>query len=100
MNSKQNPQEKKKFRRETKIRTNGLENIRNKKIRIFKFDDQTKMKDCIYTPDYGKGTILVMGESLKKSLSISFDGSAKLKARIRGQRDSYLKYALHALVKN
>ena len=77
---------------------NGLENVKNKKLRFFKFDHLTEIKNVIHNKP--ESAFLVMGENLKEAFSISLDGSTKTPATIKAPRDDYLKYSPHALIKN
>ena len=78
----------------------GLENVKNKKFRIFKFDRGTGIKNFIHNPG---NAILVMGDNLNEAFLISLDGSRKTPAKIKAPENEYygyLEYSPHALIKN
>ena len=75
----------------------GLENIKNKKLRIFKEDNRIEMKN--FHTSSGN-LILVMGQNLAEAFAISYDGDRKVRAAIVGPENDYLQWATHARVKN
>ena len=77
----------------------GLENVNNKKIRIFKTDRRSRLKH-FFSKSKKKSAILVMGWDLHKAFAISFDGLTKRAASIEAPSVNYIQYAHHALVKN
>ena len=79
------------------MKMTGFEISKNKKMRMFKFDDRAEIKNFYLF--YGRA-ILVMGENLEEAFSMSFDGKTRNKATIVAPSNDYLQYAPHALVKN
>ena len=75
----------------------GLENVKDKKLRLFKLDRRSQMKNFIH---FSGDALLVMGENLKNAFLISFDGSIKMPAKIKAPTNYYVDRAPHALLKN
>ena len=75
----------------------GLENLKSNKIRVFKRDDRTQIKNFFYS--YGKA-ILVMGCDLDQAFLLSFDSLMKKTAVIVAQSKNVRWQRPHALVKN
>ena len=78
------------------MKMSGLENLKTKKLRIFKLDDRADMKNFAFY----KKAILVMGKNLEEAFSMSLDGKTTNKAAMVAPSNDYLYWARHALVKN
>lgn len=76
--------------------------MKNKKIRVFKFEDRTNLKNFIYTPDIDiKATsLLVMGRDLNRAFLISPYESKKTAAKITAPKKDLLGDSPHAVVKD
>ena len=75
----------------------GLENVKNKKVRFFKLDNRTEMKNFIHNP---VNALLIMGRDLERAFLIAFDGSTKMPAKFKTPSHDYVYNAPHALIKN
>lgn len=76
-----------------------MKNVKNKKIRISKFDRRTALRNFWYTSQYRKDFIFVIGRHLDEAFSISPDGLTKKRATVIASHKYYV-YSAYAIIRN